>query len=374
MHTPMLTTPSRKEYILQQKRGHNRLSVAVLPVHYPKEILTALDILSVEIWGPPGFTSGAGASRVQAYICSIARNAMSFIEAGKADVVDGLVFPHTCDSLQGLATLMPDWGSWKKPVFRFQHPRGPERAEARSYLKSELQAFISALEKAFDRVMSADRLARALALHGEADGLKRELFAKRRYYPGSDIELYRMLRQGEFLWIEDEIAGLKRAVDSLSTAPVQEGIPLLVSGYVPEPMAVIETLYSAGGLIVADDYAAIGRRIAAIPDSATAQTDPLEQVVTRYLSYPPCPTRSHDTSARIAYLLSRARESGAKGVLMHEIKFCEPAFFDVPLIKKAFETQGVPVLLLESELEKTVSSQTSTRIEAFIEMLKGKSK
>lgn len=366
-------TLSRKQYILQQKREHNRLSVAVLPVHYPKEILTALDVLGVEVWGPPRFSSGAGATRIQAYICSIARNAMSFIEAGKADVVDGIVFPHTCDSLQGLATLIPDWGSWKKPIFRFQHPRGPARPEARPYLKSELQAFISALEKAFGRALSAEKLGWAIELHAEADRLKRELFAQRRHFPGNSLELYTLLRKGEYLWIEDHIAELKRAVESLSAVPVKHGIALFVSGYVPEPMGILEAFDSAGGLIVADDYAAIGRRISMIKPTETVEADSLEQLVTRYLSYPPCPTRSHDTAARISYLLARAGETGAQGMVIHEIKFCEPAFFDLPLIKEAFETRGVPVLLLESELETTISSQTSTRIEAFMEMLRGKS-
>jgi benzoyl-CoA reductase/2-hydroxyglutaryl-CoA dehydratase subunit BcrC/BadD/HgdB len=368
------TTLSRNAYIAQQRREHHRLSVAVLPVHYPKEVLTALEILSVEMWGPPGIHAGAGAARIQAYICSIARNAMSFIEAQKADAVDGIVFPHTCDSLQGLATLMPDWGSWKKPVFRFQHPRGPTRPEARAYLKSELRVFISALENTFHRVLSTEKLLWALTLHEEADRLKRELFAMRRYFPGSDLELYTLLRRGEYLWIEDHIAELRSATESLSSKPVKQGIGLFVSGYVPEPMGVLEALNRVGGLVVADDYAAIGRRISAKRHGEISERDPLDHVVNRYLSYPPCPTRSHDTSARIAYLLSRARETDAKGLLIHEIKFCEPAFFDIPLVKEAFETEGVPVLVLESELENSVSNQTATRIEAFIEMLSEKSK
>jgi benzoyl-CoA reductase/2-hydroxyglutaryl-CoA dehydratase subunit BcrC/BadD/HgdB len=369
----MSTTLSRKEYVLQQKQNHNRLSVAVLPVHYPKEILTALDILAVEMWGPPGIATGAGAARIQSYICSVARNAMSFIESGHADVVDGILFPHTCDSLQGLATLIPDWGSWQKPIFRFQHPRGPQRLEARSYLRNEVKSLISDLESAFNRKLSFEKLASALLLHEVADDLKRALWAKRRYFVPSDLELYTLLRKGEYLWIEDYIAILKEAVEGISKTEVQDGIPLLVTGYVPEPMGILKTLNDAGAFIVADDYAAIGRRIPASLPKKTQDSEPLERVVMRYLSYPPCPTRSSDTAARISYLLALARDAGARGIVIHEIKFCEPELFDVPMIRDAFEKEGLPVLFLESELENTVTAQTATRIEAFAEMMREKS-
>lgn len=218
----MTASPSRKEYILQQKRDHNRPAVAVLPVHYPKEILTALDILSVEIWGPPGYSAGAGAARIQPYICAVARNAMSFIEAGKADVVDGILFPHTCDCLQNLASLVPEWGSWKKPVFHFQHPRGPRRPQTYEYLKEELQSLIAALEKAFNRRLVPEKLNAAIESHEESDRLIRELFAKRRHFAGGNRELYNLLRQGEYLWIEDNLALLRQAAARLAAAPIKK--------------------------------------------------------------------------------------------------------------------------------------------------------
>ena len=52
------------------------------------------------------------------------------------------------------------------------------------------------------------------------------------------------------------------------------------------------------------------------------------------------------------------------------IKFCEPELFDVPLIRRRFEANGVPVLYLESELESALTGQTVTRLEAFVEMLR----
>jgi hypothetical protein len=131
---------TRAEYIARQRAEHGRKAVAVLPIHYPKELLTALGLLAVEVWGPPGPPRGPDAGRIQPYVCAVVRNALAFLASGGADAVDAALFPHTCDSIQGLATLAPDLGGWRKPALTFLHPKGIPRASARRFLAAELRA------------------------------------------------------------------------------------------------------------------------------------------------------------------------------------------------------------------------------------------
>jgi benzoyl-CoA reductase/2-hydroxyglutaryl-CoA dehydratase subunit BcrC/BadD/HgdB len=91
--------------------------------------------------------------------------------------------------------------------------------------------------------------------------------------------------------------------------------------------------------------------------------------VDRYWAAPPCPTRSADQDARMRHLEGLLERSGARGVLVHVVKFCEPELFDVPAIRRTFSARGIPVLHLEGELERQLSGQAVTRIEAFAEML-----
>ena len=58
-----------------------------------------------------------------------------------------------------------------------------------------------------------------------------------------------------------------------------------------------------------------------------------------------------------------------RGVVIHVVKFCEPELFDVPVIQRTFTERGLPVLSLEGELERQLSGQAVTRLEAFVEML-----
>jgi benzoyl-CoA reductase/2-hydroxyglutaryl-CoA dehydratase subunit BcrC/BadD/HgdB len=356
----------RRAYI----QGQGRPSLAVLPVVHPKELLTAHGILAVEMWGPPGPPRGDAAGRLQSYVCAVARNALAFVASGGADVVDGLLVPHTCDSLQGLATLLSDLGGWKKPLLVFQHARGPDRPSARAFVEGELRALSASLEKISGSRLDPDRLAGALRLHAEIDARRAALLDARAHLAMDDAELYALLRRGEWLWPEEHLGELRAAEARLAPAPVAAGIPILVTGYVPEPAGILAALGRAGAYVAADDYAAVGRRIARPTSTATAAGDPWAALVDRYFALPPCPTRASDQGARMRHLEALLDRSGARGVLVHVQKFCEPELFDVPAIRRTFAARGVPVVVVEGELERELSAQAETRIEAFAEMLR----
>jgi len=359
----------RNAEIRTQRARHGRKAVAVLPIHYPKELLTALDLLAVELWGPPGPPRGDDAGRVQSYACSIVRNALAFLAGGHAEAVEGVLFPHTCDSIQQLATLATDLGGWKKPAFTFLHPRGADRPSARRFVEAELRRLAGTLEAFSGHALTGERLAAALALHARVDAARATLLDARARLPLDDTGLYALLRRGEWRWPADHLVELEGAVATLAERPVQGGVPVLVTGYVPEPAALLATLNEAGAYVAADDYAAVGRRVvrAAPPPSA----DPWRTLVDRYFAAPPCPTRGADVAVRMRHLAGLAERGGARGVVVHVLKFCEPELFDLPAIKQTFAALGLPVLVLEGELEGQLSGQAVTRLEAFAELLQG---
>jgi benzoyl-CoA reductase/2-hydroxyglutaryl-CoA dehydratase subunit BcrC/BadD/HgdB len=359
---------TRNAYIARQRESHGRKTVAVLPIHYPKEILTALDVLAVELWGPPGAPRGAGAGRIQSYVCSLVRNALAFLASGGADAADAVLFPHTCDSIQGLATLATDLGGWGKAAFTFLHPRGPARESARAFLDAEMRSLVRALEPFAGRRLEPGRLAAAISLHAEIDACRAALLDARPRLAVGDAELYAILRRGEWLWPEEHLAELREARARLPEGPVRPGVPVLVSGYVPEPPALLEVLDRSGAYVAADDYAAVGRRVVRAPASAA---DPWQALLDRYWAAPPCSTRSADPEARVRHLAGLLDRSGARGAILHVVKFCEPELFDVPAIRETFAAKGLPVLVLEGELEGQLSGQAVTRLEAFAELLHG---
>ncbi len=359
----------RKEYIEKQKKAGRKV-LAVLPIYYPKEILTAANIHAVELWGPPGPPKGPSAGRVQSYICAVARNAVSFFADGHAEMADGILFPHTCDSIQGMATMLPDFGGWDKKTFNFIHPRGDRRKSLEVFLEAELRKLAAdCAEWSGAKLTNAD-LMEAIRLHREIDAIRAELLDKRSRLSMNDAELYGLLRRGEWLWPEDHLNELKEARQKITSETVQKAAPLMITGIVCEPMSIFKVLSDAGAYVAADDYAAIGRRV--VKKDAPAKGDPFKVLAELYHGAPPCPTRYAHQPLRMEYLSNLAKSAGVRGIIIHEVKFCEPELFDIPAIKAAFAKLDIPLLYLETELEKEMPGQAVTRLEAFVEIINAK--
>ena len=111
----------RKGYLKTQKQVHGRHLFGVFPAQYPKEILWAFHILPVEIWDPPLEITSANA-HLQPYICSVVKLGLELILQGKCEDMDGFLFPHTCDSIQNLASIVHDFLGLGKPCYFFYHP------------------------------------------------------------------------------------------------------------------------------------------------------------------------------------------------------------------------------------------------------------
>ena len=90
--------PTRSQAIQAYKDRGGQIA-AVLPIHPPRALLRAFDTLPVEVWGPPAVDASYGGAHLQPYVCSIVRNALSFLLAGGLEVVDYILVPHACDSI-----------------------------------------------------------------------------------------------------------------------------------------------------------------------------------------------------------------------------------------------------------------------------------
>ena len=163
--------------------------------------------------------------------------------------------PHTCDSVQGLATLLGDFGGWTKPAIPFLHPKGTNRPSARFFLTAELRRLATALEGITGQPLDPDRLREAIDLHQAIDACKVEILRGRARLPLDDRTLYAQLRRGEFLWPEDHLQELEVLRAQLGPEPVQRGTPVAIIGYVPEPMALLSAVNEAGAYVAVDDYA-----------------------------------------------------------------------------------------------------------------------
>lgn len=355
--------PSRIE-LIQAQHARGGTVAAVLPIHYPRALFHAFDILPMEVWGPPHVDPTLGTAHLQQYVCSIVRNALAFQQSGGLDAVDFLVVPHGCDSLQGLGSILLDFVRPRQPVLTVYLPRG-EGASAQVFLAAEFRALYGRLVTLTGRRPSDAELMASVHADERADELLAQLHRSRRRLPLEQGELYRVIRAREFLPAAEFCALAESVLAQAGTDHAGGAIPILLSGLVPEPMDLLNTLSGLNALVVADDLAACGRRV--YPPGQSA--DPFTRMAERILNAPPDSTRGATIKNRLDHLLRIARDSDARGAIFYHVKFCETELFYLPALRRGLDAAGIPSLALEVDISDPLAQQTVTRLEAFLEMV-----
>ena len=356
---------SRKEYIREQKEKYGRRIFGVFPAQYPKEILWAMNALPVEIWDPPVEVSHASA-HLQPYICSVVRLGLELILQGHCDDVDGFLFPHTCDSIQNLASIVNDYLGIEKPCTFFYHPKAPYRASSRDYYLEQLKDLAKGLEKQLG-ALNLDELKRRVRQSREISSWIKEFYDRRAKgkLRSSNEEFYRVLRQGEFLHPNDFLPLLSEFAEA-SRGEAEIGPVVIMSGVLPSPPEILSLLDELGVRIGDDDLLNCGRRLLVNPGTSE---DPFEALADGYFAMPPCTTKNSPVDERLKYLLQKIERSGAKGVIFYTVKFCEPELFDIPQLVEGLKAEGVSTLVMDTDLNQGMSGQMRTRVEAFVEMM-----
>jgi benzoyl-CoA reductase/2-hydroxyglutaryl-CoA dehydratase subunit BcrC/BadD/HgdB len=352
---------SREEVISRALAAGRRIA-AVLPVHYPRAVFHACGFHPIELWGPPRVDSKEGDRHLQAYACAIVRNATALLLEGGLDRCDVVLVPHTCDALQGMGSVLGDFGGLRQRVLTLYHPRARGAADL-EFLVHEIARLAADLVAAGGRSPTEDEWIDAIDADTRADVALAALYRDRRALALSDREFYTAVRAREYL----PPADFRAMAQSLPRGPVAAppGVPLMLSGMVCEPMDLFDHINAMGACVVADDLACGYRRLYPPVDTGP----PFERVARALLGAPPDPTRGTTIEERATALVDRMQTSGARGLLVYGVKYCEPELFELPRLRAYLAEAGYPILHVEHEVAPTVPQQVLTRIEAFVETL-----
>jgi len=261
-----------------------------------------------------------------------------------------------------MGSVLADFLRPDRPVLTLYLPRG-NRPSDREYLVAELHRLSGGLASITGREPTAADWEEALAAEAAADRTLAGLYTDRMDLAVTDRRFYTAVRSREFLTAEDFVA----AAEALPRGePDAGGVRLTLSGIVAEPLDLFDRINDAGGRIVSDDLACGARRLYPPSDS----TDPFDRLADQLMAAPPDPTRGSPITHRVRMLADLMAETGAAGLIVFDVAFCEPELFDVPLLRRHLGRAGYPVMHVETELGGTLTHQTLTRIEAFVETLR----
>jgi benzoyl-CoA reductase subunit C len=350
-------------------RTHKKV-VGYFCSYAPEEIIWAAGALPFRIFSRKSGIHLAD-RHLQSYCCSLVRGVLEDALSGELKFLDGVVFPHTCDSIQRLSDI------WRLNVpFGFHSdvvlPVKLNTDSARAYMINVLKAFRADLEKKLNVRITDDALRASMDLYGKLRGMLGRIYEMRAQNPeilsGSDV--YSIMKAAMIMDRQEMLALLNEGVLELkqkkSAGAAAGRKRVILSGGICDFPDVYPMIEEAGGAVVWDDLCMGTRSFAG---DFAAKADPVEAIAGRYLERIVCPAKHSGLTSRADHLIKIVRERNAQGVIILLLKFCDPHAFDYPYLKNALEKEGIPNLLLEVEDQLPPDGQLRTRFEAFLEML-----
>ena len=356
---------------LARLRDEGEKPVAVFCSYTPEEILHAAGLTPVRLMGAVRTITHADA-HLQAYCCSLARTDLDMALAGDLDYLEGAVFVQTCDTMMRLSDIwrrntgFPFHGDLVLPIRMGEETSLP-------FLEAEVRQFRHHVEEYIGETIWDDALDESIHIYNRNRRLADRLYKLRATSPGTidGLSATACLVAGFWMRREKHNELLHELLEGLEEgeAPTDGRTPLLVSGSVCTIPDLMELILELGADVVDDDLCSGHRYFDTYVDEADT---PEEALAKRMWGRVNCPAKHQCIEDRIEHLLRQVQDSGAQGVIFYLQNFCEPHLFDIPYVRDRLQEElEVPSLVLESELQSFSRGQMRTRLQAFIETIRG---
>jgi len=357
-------------YAIRYKTERGKKVVGFFCSYTPEELIFAADALPFRIAGTRGSINRAD-THLQAYCCSPVRGALEEGLSGNLNFLDGVVFPHTCDSIQRLSDI------WRLNVSLPFHidvvlPVKLNAESAREYMIDVLHKFKNDLEKNLKVEITDAALRHAISLYNNIRARIKLISDMRQINPsllnGSDF--YRILKASMIMERNDLLEMLSEIMLNLEAQKeipgVKSGKRLVLTGAMCDHPDFYQIIEDGGGVIVWDDLCTGSRYFDGQIDPTG---DPIASLAERYLTRIVCPAKHSGLSTRAEDLLETVRSTNGHGVVFLLQKFCDPHSFDYPYLKECLDKEGIPNTLIEMEDQAPIGERLKTRFEAFLEIL-----
>jgi benzoyl-CoA reductase/2-hydroxyglutaryl-CoA dehydratase subunit BcrC/BadD/HgdB len=284
----------------------------------------------------------------------------------------GVVFMNSCESMRRLAD------AWKiaRPSdkqFFVDLPSSPSEASTR-FLASQLALLWEALVAWGQKGVAKSAVDSSVAKYNELAvvlGTLTETIAVGAHAGGRGL-LQKVFNLSVSLPVEEAIAAVKLEEKSLADKPRSSAsVPVYLFGNVLANVEAFDLLERSGCRVVADSLCTGSRQI--LPFTGDGGVDPFTRLASDLLHRPPCArtVEAGRPGALADYIVEEAKRCGARAVIGHVMKFCDPYLARIPAVREKVTGAGLAMLVLEGDCTLRSLGQSRTRLEAFVEMLEG---
>lgn len=355
--------------------------IGTMCVQVPDELIYAAGGVPHRLCCGANAYDQAGAEFMPAKSCSVVRATTGMLHVRQSDLAGSLaavIIPTTCDLKRKTGETIEDMGF---AVHYLEMPPAKDSAAARFYWQESVKGLALALERITGRRITRKGLATAIARVGAASAQFRRLCEVRKatvpVISGRDAFL---VTNSYFF---DEIDSWTKALTALNdelevhraqgaAACTRQAPRLIFTGSPPifPNLKVPVLVEQAGGIIVADEVCSASRLLYdTVSFDEAGLYDMIPAIADRYLKACTCPCLAPNRD-RERKLLEMAAAYRADGVIYQAFSGCLPYEMEQKRISAALAAKGIPMLYVETDYSPEDLGQLSTRVEAFIESVK----
>jgi benzoyl-CoA reductase/2-hydroxyglutaryl-CoA dehydratase subunit BcrC/BadD/HgdB len=289
-------------------------------------------------------------------------------------LIDMLVAPVSCQHLKKVTEVMEYSGDLE--IFKLGIPHQSTSDFEQDYYTDRLKKLKNILQDFTGNEITDERLGQAVALYNRMRGLLRKISLMRRdFLPPLDALGFIKLNHASFLadpvfmvdWLDSVSRELKNKQQDRKT-----GVPriLLIGPNIGiGDYDVLELVKAAGGEIVIEE---VCEGVRSYWKDIENSSDLFQSLTRGYLiDRLPCAFLRDSARKRLDFTLELIHDYNVSGVIWYELLCCETYDAESYYFSSRLAERNIPMLILESNYTNAETGQLKTRIEAFIEILKG---
>jgi len=364
---------------LLDAKAEGRKIIGTFCVFVPEELVLAVNGVMVGLCAGAELAFDAAEQYVPRNTCSLIKSAFGFKLAKVCPYIEStdlIVGENTCD---GKKKAYEQYKDLVGNLYVMDLPQMKSES-GKNLLKTEYQKFAKKLEEISGNEITEESLKKGIEIVNNKRKAIRRLANLRAANPAPVSGLDALLINQIYFY--DDPIRFTGAVNDLcdeleERIKQQEGVfptntpRILMSGC---PMAIpnwklphiVET---SGATIVGEELCTGDRGTRNLTTEAADADAMMDAVVDRYFKidcaiFTPNPER-------LANIKEMTNQYNANGVIHYSLQFCQPYINESIGVEKHLEEAGIPVLSIETDYSAEDAGQLKTRIEAFIERLKG---
>ncbi|MBA4349189.1 MAG: 3-hydroxyacyl-ACP dehydratase, partial [Thermodesulfovibrio sp.] len=370
----------RIEEIVQAKE-EGKTIIGTFCVYVPEELVLAVDGVCI------GLCAGAdvGTDEAEKYIprntCALIKAFMGFKLAGLCPYIqttDLIVGETTCDGKKKAYEIFDEI---TKKVYVMELP-SMKGENGKRLWKNEVKRFAEKLESLSGKKITIEKLREASKIVNAKRKALQRLSSLRASDP-SPISGLDALLVNQVAFYDDPVrftAKVNELCDELEkrvksgTGVFPKGSSrILISG---SPMAIpnwkLHAVIEGSGATVVGEESCVGERNfrTLLDENFSSLEAAIGNLAERYITIDcACFTPNNERMDNIVDMTKRLK---ADGVIHYALQFCTPYMIEAYKAKNAVDKTGVPFMKIETDYSMEDMGQLKTRVEAFLEMIRGR--